>query len=103
MIRISVMYPNQNGKFDMDYYTQTHMALVHKLLDPFGLVRTEVDKGLGSVPPSNPAPYVAVGHLIFNSMEEMQKGMQAHDPDLGADLPNFTDIQPTFQISEILA
>ncbi len=102
MIRISVMYPNDGGKFDLNYYARTHMALVHKLLEPYGLVRTEIDKGVGSNPPGKPAPYVAVGHLVFNSMEEMKKGMQAHDPDLGEDLPNFTDIQPIFQISEMV-
>lgn len=95
MIRVSVMYPGP-GKFNFDYYANEHMQLVHKLLDPFGLVKSEVDKGVES------AAYIAVGHLIFNSMEEMQRGLQAHDPKLKADLPNFTDIEPQFQVSEIL-
>jgi uncharacterized protein (TIGR02118 family) len=73
-----------------------HMKLVHKLLDPYGLVKSEVDKGIGTV------PYIAAGHLIFNSAEEMQKGLQAHDPELAADKVNFTDITPQFQISEII-
>ncbi len=96
MIRVSVLYP-QGGKFDFDYYVNNHMKLVHKLLDPFGLVKTEVDKSVGT------APYTAMGHLIFNTLEEMQKGLQAHDPELAADLANFTDIKPQFQISEIIA
>jgi uncharacterized protein (TIGR02118 family) len=95
MMRVSVMYP-QGGKFDFDYYIKTHMALVHKLLDPFGLVKSEVDKGAGD------APYVAIGHLIFKTAEDMQKGLGAHDPELAADLVNFTDIQPQFQVSEIV-
>ena len=102
MIRVSVMYPNDGGKFDMDYYINKHMVLVHKLLDPYGLVRTEVDKGIGTSEPGAPAPFVAIAHLIFNSIEDMQKGLQAHDPDLGADLPNYTDIMPQFQISEMI-
>jgi len=72
------------------------MKLVHRLLDPFGLVKTEVDKGVGK------DPYIAVGHLIFNTLEDMQKGLQALDPELAADLTNFTDIQPQFQVSEII-
>ena len=96
MIRVSVLYP-QGGKFDFDYYIKKHMKLVHKLLDPFGLVKTEVDRSVGTT------PFMAVGHLIFNSLEEMQKGLQAHDPELGADLVNFTDVQPQFQVSEIIA
>ena len=95
MIRISVMYPKP-AKFDFDYYQNKHMKLVHKLLDSYGLVKTEVNKGIGA------SPYVAVGHLIFNSMEDMQKALQDHDPELAADLENFTDVTPQFQIGEIL-
>ena len=95
MIRISVMYPKP-AKFDFDYYINKHMKLVHKLLDSYGLVKTEVNKGVGA------SPFVAVGHLIFNSMEDMQKALQDHDPELAADLENFTDVKPQFQIGEIL-
>ena len=102
MIRVSVLYPNKKGKFDLDYYLNRHIPLVHRLLDPYGLIRTEVDKGLGSAEPGAPAPYVAVAHLIFASLEQMQQGLAAHDPDLAADMPNYTDIGPEFQISEIV-
>jgi uncharacterized protein (TIGR02118 family) len=95
MIRVSVLYP-QGGKFDFNYYVNQHMKLVHKLLDPFGLVKSEVDKSVG------PAPFMAVGHLIFNTIEDMQKGLQAHDPELAADIVNFTDVKPQFQVSEII-
>jgi uncharacterized protein (TIGR02118 family) len=96
MVRVSVLYP-KGGKFDFKYYATKHMQLVHKLLDPFGLVKTEIDRGVGT------APFIAVGHLIFNTLEEMQKGLDAHDPQLAADLVNFSDIQPQFQVSEIIA
>jgi uncharacterized protein (TIGR02118 family) len=95
MIRVSVLYP-QGGKFDFEYYVNKHMKLVHRLLDPFGLVKSEVDKGMGTV------PYIAAGHLVFNSAEDMQKGLQAHDPELAADMVNYTDITPQFQVSEII-
>ncbi len=96
MIRVSVLYA-QGGKFDFDYYANNHMKLVHRLLDPFGLVKTEVDKGMES------APYAAIGHLVFKSKEDMQRGLHAHDPELAADLVHFSDIKPQFQISEIIA
>jgi uncharacterized protein (TIGR02118 family) len=102
MIRVSVMYPNEGKKFNMDYYLNTHIPLVHKLLDPYGLVRIEVDKGIGTAKPGDSAPFVVVGYMVFNTIEEMQKGLQAHDPELAADVPNFTDIRPQFQISEIM-
>jgi hypothetical protein len=69
MVRISVLYATSEGKkFDHDYYVKTHMKLVRDCLNGFGLVRTEVDKGLG----------------------------------LMGDVPNFTNIQPQVQISEII-
>ncbi len=103
MIRVSILYPNLPGKkFDLDYYTGKHMSLVHQRLDPFGLVRTEVDKGVGTAEPGAPAPFIAVGHLIFNSMEDFQKAFAAHAPELMADIPNYTDIQMQVQVSEIV-
>ena len=90
------MYPKP-GKFDFEYYKSKHMQLVHKLLDPFGLVETEVDKGIGE------APYVAIGHLVFKKAADMQNALQTHDPELAADVANFTNIKPQFQVSEILA
>jgi uncharacterized protein (TIGR02118 family) len=95
MIRVSVLYP-QGGKFDFGYYVNKHMRLVHKLLDSCGLVKTEVDKGIGTV------PFVAAGHLLFKTIEDMQKALQDHDSELAADLVNFTDVKPQFQVSEIV-
>jgi uncharacterized protein (TIGR02118 family) len=95
MIRVSVLYPKP-GKFDFDYYATKHMGLVHKLLDSYGLVKSEVDRGIGD------SPFIAAGHLYFDTIENMQKGLQAHDPKLAADLVNFSDIKPQFQISEII-
>ena len=102
MIRVSVMYHSEGGKFDMDYYINTHLPLVHKLLDPYGLICVEVDKGIGTAEPGAPAPFVTIGYMVFNTIEEMQKGLQAHDPELAADVPNFTETKPQFQISEIM-
>ena len=104
MIRVTVSYTNKpGGKFDFDYYTTKHMKLVHEKFGPVGLVKTEVDKGLAGGAPGAPAPYVAIGHMVFNSIEDFQKAEQAHGQDLGADIPNFTNIEPQFQISEIVA
>ena len=51
MVRISVFYATSEGKkFDHDYYVNRHMKLVRDRLNSFGLVRTEVDKGLGGLP-----------------------------------------------------
>lgn len=98
MIRVSVMYPNEQGKkFDFDYYVNKHIVLAHRLLDPAGLVRSEVDKAADAS-----SPYVAVGHLYFNSMEEFQNGFFVHAAEFGEDLANYTDTVPQMQISEII-
>ena len=102
MIRVSVMYPNTpTAKFDWHYYLDKHMVMVHQMLDPAGLVRAEVAKGIGSAQPGAPAPFVATCHMYFNSMEDMQRCM-ARGADMMADLPNFTDVQPQVQISEVV-
>jgi uncharacterized protein (TIGR02118 family) len=103
MIRVSVLYPNTpDGKFDLDYYTGKHMSLVTDRLKPLGLQRWEVDKGLAGGSPDAPAPFVAVGHIYFNSVEEFQKAFGAHGAELMGDIPNFTNIEPQVQISEII-
>jgi len=102
MIRVSVLYPNAPGrKFDFDYYINKHKVMVHRLLDPIGLVRTEADRGIGTTQPGTPAPFVAVGYLYFNSMEDFQKALP-HAAKMMSDIPNFTDTQPQVQISEML-
>ena len=98
MIRVSVMYPNEKGKrFDVNYFTTKHMALVHKLLDPAGMVKAEVDK---AADPNS--PFIAVAHLYFKSLEEFQTGFFTHAAEFTADMPNYTDLVPQVQISEIV-
>ena len=104
MIRVSVHYPSKAGaKFDHAYYAQKHMALVRQRLGGLGLIRAEVDKGLGGGAPGSAAPYVCIGHVYFNSLAEFQKGMGQHGAEIMADITNYTTIQPTMQISEIVA
>jgi uncharacterized protein (TIGR02118 family) len=104
MIRVSVMYPSGAGKkFDHDYYAKKHMVLVHARLDSLGLRRTEVDRGLAGGAPGAPAPYAAVGHVYFETLGAFQAAMKVHGKELFDDVPNFTDITPQVQISEIIA
>lgn len=103
MIRVSVLYPNTSGaKFDRKYYMEKHMPLVRERLEKYGLVRVEVDKGLGSMGGA-PAPFVYIAQLQFDSVENFQKGMEAHGQELLADIPNYTSVQPQVQVSELLS
>jgi len=103
MIKVSVLYPNEEGKkFDMDYYTGKHMPLVHSRMDSMGLLRTEVEKGVSGADPSAPAPFVAIGVLYFNTVEEVHEVFKTHGREVMGDIPNYTDISPQIQISEIV-
>ena len=104
MIRVSVMYPTSEGKkFDYDYYANKHMkGLVQERWGGMGLVKVEVDRGVAGGAPGAPAPYAAVGHVYFRSLDDFQKASKAHGKELFADVPNFTTITPQVQISEII-
>jgi len=103
MVRITVMYPAGEGKkFDHDYFVRKHLALVRERLGKFGLVRTEADKGVAGGAPGAPAPYVAIAHVYFNRVADFQKGMGEHGKEIMGDIPNYTNIQPQVQISEII-
>jgi len=101
MIRVSVYYPSP-GKFDLGYYENNHMAMVGDRLKPLGLLRWEIDKGLAGGTPDAPAPFVAIGHIYFNSVADFQKAFGAHAAEIMADIPNYTDIEPQFQVSEVI-
>jgi uncharacterized protein (TIGR02118 family) len=103
MIRISVMYPSGEGKtFDIDYYVKKHMVLVRERWGGMGLVKVEVDKGVAGGAPGAPAPYAAIGHVFFTSLDDFQKASKAHGRELFADVPNFTNITPQVQIGEVV-
>jgi uncharacterized protein (TIGR02118 family) len=98
-----VLYPNQPGKrFDHTYYAQKHLPMVMNRLKGFGMLRYEVDKGLAGGSPGAPAPFVAACHLHFNAAGEFQKGIAANGKEIMGDIPNYTDIAPQIQISEVV-
>ena len=101
MIRVSILYP-PSDKFDQDYYINNHMKMVADRVGD-ALIKFEVDKGLSGAAPGSPAPYAAVGHLYFNSVEEFGQAFGQHAGEIMADVPNFTDAQGQIQISEIVA
>jgi uncharacterized protein (TIGR02118 family) len=102
MYKVSVMYPNGEGaRFDHEYYRTTHMDLVHKHLEPYGLVRTEAERGVSGGGDA-PAPYICIGSLYFDSPDGYARGMAEVAPVLRGDISNFTNVTPIRQISEML-
>jgi uncharacterized protein (TIGR02118 family) len=101
LIKVSVLYPNTAGcKFDMDYYLNRHMPMVQQKLGP-ACRRIAVEEGIAGGAPGAPANYVALGHLYFDSTDAFQTAFAPHAQAIMADIPNYTNTQPTIQISEV--
>ena len=60
------------------------------------------DEGLGSAAPGQPAPYMCIGHMTFETVEAFQQAFGPHAPTIMGDIPNFTNVEPVVQISRIL-
>jgi uncharacterized protein (TIGR02118 family) len=60
-----------------------------------------VEQGLAGAEPGSPPPFLALGHLLFDSVEAFQTAFAPHDQVIMADIPNYTNTQPTLQISEV--
>ena len=101
MVKVSVFYPNRKGtRFDIDYYCKRHMPLVQRLVGAV-LKGVSVEHGICGEQPGSPPAYVAMGHLLFDSVQAFQAGFGPHLQQIMADIPNYTDVEPTIQISEV--
>jgi uncharacterized protein (TIGR02118 family) len=101
MIKVSVLYPNSPGAtFDVDYYVGKHMPLVREKSGA-ACKGIAVDHGLAGGAPGAPAAYIAMGHVLYDSVEAFQAVFATHGPALLADIPNFTNVQPVIQISDV--
>ena len=103
MTKISILYPNNKGmRFDMSYYLDTHMPRSIELLSTHpGFKGVSVERGLGGAEPGTDAKYVAMCHFLFNSLEDFLAAFVPHAATLQGDMPNYTDIKPVIQISEV--
>ena len=101
MIKVSVMYPNAEGsRFDMAYYLERHIPMVRQKLGP-AVKGVAVEEGLGGAEPGSRPPYLAMGHLLFESVEAFENSLGPHAQGILGDIPNYTNTQPTIQISDV--
>jgi uncharacterized protein (TIGR02118 family) len=100
MIKVSVLYPNSAGaRFDMAYYTSKHMPMVQRLVTTCKGIAAE--KGVAGGTPGSQPTYIAIGHLLFDSVQAFESGFGPHSEEILGDIPNYTNAQPVIQISEI--
>ncbi len=102
MIKLSVFYPGGEGKtFDMDYYCNNHIPFIRSLLGDHVKGAT-VEKGIGGEEPGIPPVYVAMGNLYFENLGSFQQSFGANIEKIGADVVNYTNIEPIILISEVM-
>ena len=101
MVKVSVLYPNpEDTKFDMTYYLNHHIPMVRRLLGS-ALKGVSVEQGISGMQPGSSASYVAMGHLLFDSATDFQASFGPHAKTIIADIPKYTNSEPTIQISEV--
>lgn len=100
---MTVLYPQSDEtRFDMDYYLSRHIAEVNARLRSMGLVKVQVDEGTSNVAPDQPLPFTVITQLTFATLEDLQNVLTEHGAEFIGDIPNFTNVQPHFQISRVL-
>lgn len=104
MVKISILYPNSEGaRFDLRYYIDKHMPVSIGLLGAHpGFRGVYVERGIGGGFPGTDAAFVAMCHFQFDSVENFMAAFTPHAAALHGDMPNYTDIEPVIQISEVL-
>lgn len=101
MIKVTVLYPSDKGsRFDIDYYCNSHMPMVQRKLGS-ACKRVAVEQGLAGADPGSKPPFLAMGHVYFDSVDAFQAAFAPHANEIMGDIPNYTDITPTIQISEV--
>jgi uncharacterized protein (TIGR02118 family) len=94
MIKVSVLYPKSDGAtFDIDYYCKRHMPMVRDKLG-LPLQGIAVEQGVDG-------PYIAAGHLFFESVDAFKAAFDPHAQAIMADMPNYTNTKPAVQVAEV--
>lgn len=102
MIKVSVMYPNTPGaRFDHDYYRDKHLPLLKERMGERCRYYT-IDRGIAGGTPDAPATYIGMCHIFCDSAEDFQAGFGPHADEILGDIPNYTDLSPILQLSEVV-
>ena len=101
MIKVSVLYPSgADSTFNMDYYLNRHIPMVRAKLGT-ACKSAAVEQGVGGATPGSAPEFSAMGHLYFESVEAFQAAFGPHAGAIMGDIPNYTNVQPTIQVSEV--
>ncbi len=101
MIRVTAIYTNAEGmRFDHAYYQRVHLPLTERLMRPLGLLWVEGDR---PVPrhDGQPSTLLAQTHAYFATEEQARAAVAATIRELGADVPNYTNVTPRLECHEV--
>ncbi|HEY6448745.1 MAG TPA: EthD family reductase [Acidobacteriaceae bacterium] len=101
MVRVSIFYPSKPGsRFDVDYYLNTHMPLALGLLGS-AVKACSVEIGMLGGNPDQAPPFAAICAFTCETVQAFTDAFLPNGDILQADIPNYTDIAPVIQVSEI--
>ena len=106
---MTILYPAGDGiEFDADYYREHHLKLIMKLygssIERFELrtvppAATPAITAASGAPPA--AEFSAAVNIWIADPEAFNANNTRHGPELVADVPRFTNSQPTIQLDEV--
>ena len=83
----------------MNYYTTKHMPMVKQKVST--CKGTAAEQGVSGGSPGSAPTYIAIGHLLFDSVEAFTTAFAPHAEEILADVPNYTNVRPVIQINQI--
>lgn len=95
MIDVTILYPRSDSStFDIDYYAKTHMPMFAEALG-------DAVVGWGVSQPQS-GPYHAIGWARVKSQEAFDAAMAEHGARIIGDVPNYTNVQPTLVVGDVV-
>jgi uncharacterized protein (TIGR02118 family) len=113
---MTIVYPSGEGiKFDPDYYRDHHLKLIMKLYGksikrfelrtvppmPAPATPPPAERRPEDRPPAPPPKFSAAVNIWIADFDAFNADNAKHGPELVADVPHFTNAQPTIQFDEV--
>jgi uncharacterized protein (TIGR02118 family) len=101
MVKVSVFYKNTaRGKFNADYFLSVHMPLAVRLLAA-GIQSATAEIGVRGTGDGDAPAFAAIASFTSESAEAFMNTFMEVGVRLQADIPNYTDIEPLIQVSNL--
>ena len=101
MIKVNIFYHNTDGgRFDLEYYLTTHMPMAIEKLSS-SIKGVSIEHGVSGAQPGTQPAYIVMCNYTFDSIEAFLAAFMPQAQILQGDIPNYTDIEPVIQFSEI--